>query len=463
MNQHTIKKNAKVKGIGLHTGAEVTLTFKPAPENHGYQFKRIDLEGAPTIMADVSKVCSTNRSTSLESNGAKVITVEHVLSALRASNIDNVLIEINGAEIPILDGSAEPFMKALKRAGKQEQDAEREYFEIKAPISYKDEQTGTEIIALPAEEFSITTLIDFNSPILGTQYAQLDDMKSYKKEIAPSRTFVFVHELEQLLKQNLIKGGSLDNAVVIADKPLNSRKLSSLSKKLGKNDVKIAKEGILNTTSLRFSNEPARHKLLDVIGDLALLGKFIKGKIIATRPGHTSNVEFVKILKNHYLEEKKKRSIPVYNPSVEPICDVVKIASMLPHRFPFLLIDKIIEMSPNHVVGVKNVTFNENYFQGHFPNNPVMPGVLQIEAMAQTGGILALSTVPDPENWDTYFLKIDKAKFKQKVVPGDTILFKMELIAPIRRGIVQMRGTAFVGGQLVSEGDLVAQIVRRKV
>ncbi len=461
MNQYTIKKSVSVKGVGLHTGKEVKLTFKPAPVGHGFKFQRVDLETVPLVNVDVNKVTNTNRSTTIKSGDAEVITVEHVLSALTGLGLDNVLIEVDSAEVPIMDGSAKLFVKALEKAGLEAQEEAKDYFEIEEPIAYRDEETGAEIIGLPADNFEVTTLIDFNSPVLGKQYATLDDLVDYKKEIAPCRTFVFLRELEVLLKQNLIKGGDLDNAVVIVDKVMTSRQMQSLAKKLGKQDVKVEEQGILNTTKLRFQNEAARHKLLDVIGDLALLGKPIKGKIIATKPGHRVNVEFVKLLKKRLQTKKKLRNKPKYNPNEEAIYNTVKIASMLPHRYPFLLVDKIIELSLDHVVGVKNVTFNEHFFQGHFPNNPVMPGVLQLEAMAQTGGILALSTVPDPENWDTYFLKIDNAKFKHKVVPGDTILFKLEFTAPIRRGIVQMLGTAYVGNRIVSEAELTAQIVNR--
>lgn len=461
MKQRTIEKAVSVHGVGLHTGQEVTLTFAPAPENHGYKFQRIDLDGHPIVNADISRVVSTQRGTVIKSGEAQVSTIEHVLSALSGLQIDNVLLTLDGPEVPIMDGSAAAFVEALIQAGVQEQKEDRDYFEVEEPITYRDESTGTELIALPADHFEITTMIDFNSKVLGQQYATLTSLADYAEQIAPSRTFVFLHELEYLFDQNLIRGGDLDNAIVIADRPIDQVELDSLASKLGKPSVRVDSEGILNTLDLHFKNEPARHKLLDVIGDIALLGKPIQGRILATKPGHKANVEFTRILRKHYLEQRKLKGKPKYDPDTPPLFDTVAIARWLPHRYPFLLIDKIIELSDKHVVGVKNVTFNETFFQGHFPDNPVMPGVLQFEALAQTGGILALSTVEDPGNWDTYFLKIDNGKFKYKVVPGDTLILKMELLAPIRRGIVQMKGTAYVGNKIVSEAELTAQIVKR--
>lgn len=461
MKQKTIKKSVSVEGVGLHTGQAVVLTFHPAPINHGFKFRRSDLEGEPVIHADVNRVVSTNRGTTIQTGEAQISTVEHALSALAGLQIDNVLIDVNGPEVPIMDGSSKPFVEALESSGIEEQDAEKEFFEILEPISYIDEETGAELLALPADHFEVITMIDFNSPVLGQQYANLNSLEDYASEIAPCRTFVFLHEIEFLFKQNLIQGGDLDNAIVIVDRAVSQKELDGLAKKLGKPSVHVSKEGILNTLDLHFTNEPARHKLLDVIGDISLLGKPIKGKIVATKPGHKANMEFTKILKKRYQEQRKLRGKPQYDPDQTPLFDTVQIANWLPHRYPFLLVDKIIELSDNHVVGVKNVTFNELFFQGHFPGNPVMPAVLQIEALAQTGGILALSQVEDPGNWDTYFLKIENAKFKHKVVPGDTLILKMELLAPIRRGICQMFATAYVGNKIVSEGELTAQIVKR--
>ena len=462
MKQTTIKQPIALSGIGLHTGKMVNMTFMPAPINHGFKFRRVDLEEQPTLNADCDLVVSTNRGTTICSNGAQISTVEHALSALCGLQIDNVMIEIDGPEVPILDGSARLFVEALQKVGIETQDAEREYLEITEPIAFRDEVTGTELLALPYDGFQVTSMIDFKSPVLGQQYAALNHISEYVTEIAPCRTFVFVHEVEQLLAQNLIKGGDLDNAIVIVERMMQPEELRALAERIGKPNIKVEKEGILNTTQLRFGNEPARHKLLDIIGDLSLCGKPIKGRIVASKPGHTANVQFAKLLKEAYKKQRKLRGVPRIDLTAEPLYDTMRIQNTLPHRYPFLLVDKIMEMSATHIIGIKNITINEGFFQGHFPNNPVFPGVLQIEAMAQTGGILALSTVEDPENWDTYFLKIDQVKFKQKVVPGDVLVMKLELLSPIRRGIVYMQATAYVGNNIVSEGELTAQISRRK-
>ena len=461
MNQCTIKEATTVQGIGLHTGKVVTLTLRPAPENHGFKFQRIDLEGSPIVVADANKVVATNRGTVIQDGEAQISTVEHILSALVGLDIDNVLLEIDGGEVPIMDGSAAIFVEKITKVGILEQNALREYFTITDTISFKDAKTGAEYVAMPADEYCLTTLIDFNSPVLGQQFAALDSTPQYQTEIAPARTFAFLHELEFMLNQGLIKGGDLDNAIVIVDRMMTEEDLAILAQKLNKPQVKIEHEGILNTTNLRFENEPARHKLLDVMGDLALMGKFIKGKIIATKPGHTSNVAFAKILKRHYIEQKKQKGIPKFDPSVKPAMDIVEIMKKLPHRYPFLLVDKVLEISNNHIVGMKQITMNEWFFEGHFPDNPVFPGVLQLEAMAQTGGILALFATPDDEEWDTYLLKIGNCKFRDKVLPGDTLMLKLELIEPIRRGIVQMMGCCYVGNKIVSEAEMTALIQKR--
>ncbi|MEO0733531.1 MAG: bifunctional UDP-3-O-[3-hydroxymyristoyl] N-acetylglucosamine deacetylase/3-hydroxyacyl-ACP dehydratase [Bacteroidota bacterium] len=460
-NQRTIANSFTLSGVGLHSGVEVTLVFKPAPAGHGVKFQRVDLEGQPTINVDVNRVVTTDRSTTIGSGEATVSTIEHLLSAVAGLQIDNLLVETNGVEIPILDGSASPFVAPLLEAGFEEQDAPRDYFIVEEPITYRDEASGTEIVALPYDGFEVVSMIDFDSPVLGQQYATLRGYTDYATEIAPCRTFVFLHELEALFEHDLIKGGDLTNAIVIADQLVPQERLDKLAKRMGKETVEVTKKGILNTLDLKFHNEPARHKLLDVIGDISLLGVPIRGRILATKPGHGANVAFTKLLKKAYLEQKRLKGRPRYNPNDEPVFNSVQIQEIMPHRYPFLLIDKIIDKGENHIVGLKHLSFNEEFFQGHFPGNPVMPGVLQIEAMAQTGGLLVLTMQDDPYGWDTYFLKIENAKFKNFVVPGDTVLFKMELIAPVRRGICQMRGTAYVGNKIVSEAELVAQIVKR--
>ncbi len=461
MNQRTIASPVYISGVGLHTGQEVNLVFKPAPVGHGVKFKRTDLADQPLMNVDVNRVVSTERSTTLGGGSATVSTIEHLLSALSGLQVDNVLIEIDGDEVPILDGSASPYVDRLLAAGMEEQDTPRDYFIVEEPITYRDEATGSEIVALPYEGFEVVSMIDFDSPVLGQQYATLRGYTDYAEEIAPCRTFVFLHELEALFEHDLIRGGDLTNAIVIADRHVPQPRLDALAKKMGKETVEVTEQGILNTLDLKFHNEPARHKLLDVMGDISLLGVPIRGRILATKPGHRVNVAFTKLLKKAYLDQRRLKGRPSYNPNDEPVYNVEQILDIMPHRYPFLLIDKIIEKGDRHIVGLKNLSFNEAFFQGHFPGNHVMPGVLQIEAMAQTGGLLVLTQQDDPGNWDTYFLKIENAKFKNFVVPGDTVLFKMELIAPVRRGICQMRGTAYVGNKLVSEADLVAQIVRR--
>lgn len=460
--QHTIKEAVTVSGVGLHTGKEVSMTFRPAPENHGYKFRRIDMPGMPIIDADVDNVTDTSRGTTLEQNGAMVCTVEHTLAALAGLEIDNVLIDIDSPEPPIMDGSSIQFIDILEMVGLQQQDADREYFTVPHNIHYAENDREVEMVAMPTDEYRVTVMVDYNSPVLGTQHASISNISEFKKEIASCRTFCFLHELEMLLDNNLIKGGDLNNAIVVVDKVVTDDELVHLATLFKREKIAVAKEGILNNIELRYQNEPARHKLLDVVGDLALVGMPLKAHIMAARPGHAANVAFARKIKALIKKEKARKNIPVYNPSIPPVYDINGIMNILPHRQPFLLIDKIIELSKQHVVGVKNVTINEEFFKGHFPGNPVMPGVLQIEAMAQTGGILVLNTVPDPENYWTYFMKIENARFKDKVLPGDTLIFRCDLTAPIRRGICQMKGTAFVGEKIVMEAELMAQIARKE-
>ncbi|HMR90841.1 MAG TPA: bifunctional UDP-3-O-[3-hydroxymyristoyl] N-acetylglucosamine deacetylase/3-hydroxyacyl-ACP dehydratase [Chitinophagaceae bacterium] len=458
--QHTIRKEVSISGTGLHTGILADLTLKPASPGFGLQFQRIDLPNQPIIKADCDLVTDTSRGTTLEANGAKVSTVEHVLAALVGMGIDNCLIEINGPEMPIMDGSAMPFVELIEEAGVLEQDAAKVWYSIDENIYHHDEVKRVEMVIMPAKEYQITTLIDFNSPVLGTQHAQLKRMKDFKDEIAISRTFVFLHELEMLLEHNLIKGGDVNNAIVIVDKKVDEAEMERLKKIFKKDRIEVKSEGYLNNLELRFPNEPARHKLLDIVGDLALIGYPVKGKIIASRPGHSTNVEFARKIKQHIKKNRLAKDVPVYDPSQPPVYDQQYIEKTLPHRYPFALVDKVIELTDTKIVGVKNVTFNEWFFPGHFPGNPVMPGVLQIEALAQCGGILAINLSGEGQ-YDTYFLKIDNCKFKQMVKPGDTMLLKMELSAPIRRGICEMKGTVYVNNKVATEADLVAQIVKR--
>ena len=458
--QHTLASQISINGVGIHTGQNVDMILKPAEPNTGIVFKRVDLAGSPSVKADVDNVVETTRSTTIEANGARVGTIEHLMAALTGSQVDNAVIEINGPEVPILDGSSEPFVAAIQKAGLQKQDAPKIYYTLQHNITFSDEEKKVEMVALPYQEYRVNTLIDFNSPVLGTQHASIKHISEFNSEIAPCRTFCFFHELEYLVDHNLIKGGDINNAIVVVDKGVTDDQVKRISKVFRKENIKVNEGGILNNLDLRFPNEPARHKLLDVIGDLALVGIPFKAHIIANRPGHSSNVAFAKKIKEHLKKIKHKQQIPVYDPSKPPIYDVHAIEKKLPHRYPFLLVDKIIEISDKHVVAIKNVTYNEPFFQGHFPGNCVMPGVLQVEALAQTGGILTIPDDPD-HSYDTYFLKIDNCKFKNKVVPGDTMIMKMELMNPVRRGICEMKGTIFVGDKIVAEADLVAQIVKK--
>jgi len=458
--QQTIKKSVTLSGVGLHTGVQTNMTFLPAKANHGIKFQRTDLPGSPTIDADCDRVVDVSRGTTIEQNGARVSTIEHTLAACVGLEIDNVLIQLDGPEAPIMDGSSIQFVNILKEAETEEQNALRDFFEVQDSIFYRETSRNVEIAALPLDDYRVTVMIDYNSPVLGSQHASITNIRQFEKEIASCRTFCFLHELEMLYKNNLIRGGDLNNAIVIVDRVVEPHELDNIAKMLNKPKVEVKKEGILNNVELRYNNEPARHKLLDIIGDLALAGRPLKAQILAARPGHAANVAFAKKLKKAMALADKK-GIPRYNPSLPPVMDINQVMCKLPHRYPFLLIDKIIHLDSESVAGVKNVTMNEPFFQGHFPGNPVMPGVLQVEAMAQIGGILVLNTVPDPENYWTYFLGIEDFRFRKMVLPGDTLIIQCDLLAPIKRGIAKMSGRGYVGSTLVCEGTMTASIVRK--
>ena len=460
LKQKTLQSSFSLQGKGLHTGLDLIVTFNPAPENHGYKIQSLDLEDQPIIDAVADDVTDTTRGTVVEKNGVKVSTVEHGMAALYALDIDNCLIQVNGPEFPILDGSAQYYVQEIERVGTQEQNAAKDYYIIKSKIEVRDEETGSSIIVLPDDSFSLNVLISYDSEIIPNQYATLEDMSRFKDEIAPSRTFVFVREIEPLLSAGLIKGGDLDNAIVIYERKMSQESYDKLADVMGVPHMDASQLGYINHKPLVWANECARHKLLDVIGDLALIGKPIKGRIIATRPGHTINNRFARQMRKEIRLHEVQA--PSYNCSATPVMDVNRIRELLPHRYPFQLVDKVIEIGENHIVGVKNVTSNEPFFQGHFPQEPVMPGVLQFEAMAQVGGLLVLNSVDEPERYSTYFLRIDNGRFRQKVVPGDTILFRVEFISPIRRGIASMKGYAFVGEKVVCEVEFMAQIIKNK-
>lgn len=461
VKQRTIAKEVSLTGVGLHTGKDVTITFKPAPENNGYSFVRTDLDEKPIIEADANYVVNTQRGTNLEKMGVKINTSEHVLAALVGLQVDNCLIELDASEPPIMDGSSKFFVEVIEDAGIIEQDAEREVYVIKDVITYKDEETGSEIIVMPSDEYQVTTMVDFGTNVLGTQNASIDHISEFKNEIADARTFSFLHEIEMLLEHGLIKGGDLNNAIVYVDKELSPKTMDKLRVAFGKDDISVKPNGILDNLTLHHPNEAARHKLLDVIGDLALIGMPIQGKVIANKPGHLVNTQFAKKI-SKIIKAEKRNKVPKFDIYKTPVKDVNAIMEMLPHRPPFLFVDKILELSDKHVVGLKNVTMNEPFFVGHFPGAPVMPGVLIVEAMAQTGGILALSTVPDPENYLTFFMKMNNVKFKKQVNPGDTLIFNLKLDIPIRRGIILMSGEVYVDNAVVAEAQLMAQIVKTK-
>lgn len=458
--QNTLAASFSLQGKGLHSGLNIEVSFNPAPENHGYKIKRVDLPEQPVIDAVAENVINTQRGTVIGRKDIQISTIEHAMAALYAMGVDNCLIEVNAPEFPILDGSARHYVEEIQKVGLQEQNAARDYYIVKHKVEVKDEETGASIMLLPDDHFCVNTLISFNSPVLNNQFATMNDVKDFPTEIAASRTFVFVRELEMLLQNNLIKGGDLDNAIVIYDQKVSQEALDKLADMMNVPHQNIQELGYINHEPLVFDNEPARHKLLDVIGDIALIGKPIKGRVIATRPGHSINNKLARIIRKQI--KLNDVQTPIYDPNAEPVMDINRIRELLPHRYPFLLVDKIIELGKNYIVGVKNITTNEPFFQGHFPQEPVMPGVLQVEAMAQTGGLLVLNTVDEPERYSTYFMKIDGVKFRQKVVPGDTLILRLELLAPIRRGISTMKGYVFVGDKLVSEAEFMAQIIKNK-
>jgi len=458
--QTTLNDKVTLDGVGLHTGIPVQLTFKPAPEDSGFVFVRTDLNPNVRIPADIQFVANTDRGTNLEKDGVKIQTTEHVLASLVGMGVDNCIIELTSAESPIMDGSSKYFVEAIESVGIKTQKKNKEEYVVTELISYRDEVSGSEITLIPSDKYQVTTMVDFETKVLGTQNASIKGLEEFKEKIAPSRTFSFLHELEMLLENGLIKGGDLNNAIVYVDKPLSESNMDRLKEAFGKDNISVKPNGILDNLSLHFSNEAARHKLLDVIGDLALVGMPIRGKVFAHKPGHKVNADFSRKL-SQIIKQERRHNAPKVDINAEPLMDTNDIIKMLPHRPPFLLVDKIFELSDHHVVGLKNVTMNEPFFVGHFPGAPVMPGVLQIEAMAQAGGVLLLNTVPDPENYLTLFMKMDNVKFKRPVKPGDTLIFKLDLISPIRRGICHMKGMVFANGNLMTEGELMAQIIKR--